>query len=82
MLVNQIAHDRRLGTAKRLRLSLQEGDVLAIHFQRDGFHAAIVFLLWQQVNTGIIVVLDNRVLTKQYGQSFLDALPKCPVEIV
>jgi hypothetical protein len=31
---------------------------------------------------GIIVVLDNRVLTKQYGQSFLDALPKCPVEIV
>jgi len=26
--------------------------------------------------------LDNRVLTKQYGQSFLDALPKCPVEIV
>jgi ATP-dependent DNA helicase DinG len=35
-----------------------------------------------QVNTGIIVVLDNRGLTKQYGQSFLDALPKCPVEIV
>jgi len=27
-------------------------------------------------------VLDNRVLTKQYGQAFLDALPKCPVEIV
>jgi ATP-dependent DNA helicase DinG len=27
-------------------------------------------------------VLDNRVLTKQYGQSFLDALPKCPVEVV
>jgi ATP-dependent DNA helicase DinG len=43
---------------------------------------AKVFLLWQNVNTGIIVVLDNRVLTKQYGQAFLDALPKCPVEIV
>ncbi len=31
---------------------------------------------------GIIVVLDNRVLTKRYGQAFLDALPKCPVEVV
>jgi Rad3-related DNA helicase len=26
--------------------------------------------------------LDNRVLNKRYGQSFLDALPKCPVEVV
>jgi ATP-dependent DNA helicase DinG len=30
----------------------------------------------------MIVVLDNRILAKQYGQAFLDALPKCPVEIV
>jgi Rad3-related DNA helicase len=28
------------------------------------------------------VVLDKRVLTKRYGQAFLDALPQCPVEIV
>jgi len=28
------------------------------------------------------VVLDNRILTKRYGQAFLDAVPKCPVEIV
>ena len=33
-------------------------------------------------DTGIVVVLDNRVLTKRYGQAFLDALPKCSVEIV
>ncbi len=39
-------------------------------------------LIRTKTDTGIIVVLDNRVLTKQYGQSFLDALPKCPVEIV
>lgn len=31
---------------------------------------------------GIVVVLDNRILTKRYGQSFLKALPPCPVEIV
>jgi len=31
---------------------------------------------------GIVVVLDNRVLTKKYGQAFLDAVPKCPLEII
>jgi len=31
---------------------------------------------------GIVVVLDNRLLTKQYGQAFIDALPPCPLEIV
>ena len=82
MLVNQIAHDGCLRTTQRLCLFLQERNMLSLHFQCDGFHAAKVFLLWQNVNTGIIVVLDNRVLTKQYGHAFLDALPKCPVEIV
>ena len=82
VLINQIPHDSRSRTTQRLRLFLQERDMLPLHFQGDGFHAAKVFLLWQNVNTGIIVVLDNRVLTKQYGQAFLDALPKCPVEIV
>ena len=33
-------------------------------------------------DNGIVVVLDNRVLTKRYGQAFLDAIPKCPVEVV
>ena len=31
---------------------------------------------------GIIVLLDNRVVTKSYGKAFLRALPECPVEIV
>jgi ATP-dependent DNA helicase DinG len=39
-------------------------------------------LIRAKTDTGIIVVLDNRILAKQYGQAFLDALPKCPVEIV
>jgi ATP-dependent DNA helicase DinG len=33
-------------------------------------------------DTGIIVILDNRVLSKTYGRAFLQALPECPVEIV
>ncbi len=39
-------------------------------------------LIRSRTDTGIVVVLDNRILTKQYGQAFLAALPKCPVEIV
>ena len=39
-------------------------------------------LIRTKTDTGIIVVLGNRILAKQYGQAFLDALPKCPVEIV
>ena len=39
-------------------------------------------LIRTKTDTGIVVVLDNRILTKQYGQAFLAALPKCPVEIV
>lgn len=39
-------------------------------------------LIRTKTDTGIVVVLDNRVLTKRYGQAFLDALPKCPVEVV
>jgi ATP-dependent DNA helicase DinG len=31
---------------------------------------------------GIIVILDNRVVTKPYGRAFMQALPKCPVEII
>jgi ATP-dependent DNA helicase DinG len=46
------------------------------------FRQGVGRLIRTNTDTGIIVVLDNRILTKQYGQSFLDALPKCPVEIV
>lgn len=31
---------------------------------------------------GIIVILDNRIVTKPYGRGFMQALPKCPLEIV
>ena len=31
---------------------------------------------------GIVVILDNRIVTKPYGRSFMKALPKCRVEII
>jgi ATP-dependent DNA helicase DinG len=46
------------------------------------FRQGVGRLIRTKTDTGIIVVLDNRILTKKYGQAFLDALPKCPVEIV
>jgi Rad3-related DNA helicase len=35
-----------------------------------------------KTDKGIVVVLDNRILTKRHGQAFLDAIPQCPVSIV
>ncbi|MCD8533763.1 MAG: DEAD/DEAH box helicase [Verrucomicrobia bacterium] len=39
-------------------------------------------LIRSSTDKGIVVVLDNRILTKKYGQMFLDSLPEVPVEIV
>lgn len=46
------------------------------------FRQGVGRLIRTKTDTGIVVVLDNRILVKKYGQAFLDALPKCPVEIV
>ena len=46
------------------------------------FRQGVGRLIRTKDDTGIVVVLDNRVLHKRYGQAFLDALPKCPVEVV
>ncbi|HXG48028.1 MAG TPA: helicase C-terminal domain-containing protein, partial [Methylomirabilota bacterium] len=46
------------------------------------FRQGIGRLIRARTDSGIIVVLDNRILTKRYGQAFLDAAPKCPVEVL
>jgi len=46
------------------------------------FRQGVGRLIRSKSDSGIVVVLDNRVLSKRYGQAFLDAVPKCPVEIV
>ena len=46
------------------------------------FRQGVGRLIRTKTDMGIVVVLDNRILVKQYGQAFLDALPKCPVEVV
>jgi ATP-dependent DNA helicase DinG len=39
-------------------------------------------LIRSKTDTGIIVVLDSRILNKSYGRLFLTAIPKCKIEIV
>ena len=39
-------------------------------------------LIRTKTDRGIIVILDNRILSKSYGKAFLDALPACPMEVV
>jgi ATP-dependent DNA helicase DinG len=46
------------------------------------FRQGVGRLIRTRTDTGIVVVLDNRVLTKRYGRLFLDAVPTCPVEVV
>ena len=46
------------------------------------FRQGVGRLIRTKTDQGIIVALDNRILTKQYGKAFIDALPKCPVEVV
>ena len=46
------------------------------------FRQGVGRLIRTKTDTGIVVVLDNRVLAKQYGRAFIDALPQCPLEVV
>ena len=33
-------------------------------------------------DTGIVVILDSRIIQKRYGQSFLHSIPECPVKLI
>src|SRR5438477_1110160 len=39
-------------------------------------------LIRTKSDRGIIVILDNRIVTRPYGRAFMQALPKCPVEVI
>jgi ATP-dependent DNA helicase DinG len=39
-------------------------------------------LIRTKSDCGIIVILDNRIVTKPYGRAFMQALPKCRVKII
>ena len=39
-------------------------------------------LIRTKQDRGIVVILDNRILSRSYGQAFLRALPQRPMEVV
>ncbi|MGB8342561.1 MAG: helicase C-terminal domain-containing protein [Chthoniobacterales bacterium] len=46
------------------------------------FRQGVGRLIRTKSDHGIVVILDNRVVTKTYGRAFLKALPQCPVRIL
>jgi ATP-dependent DNA helicase DinG len=46
------------------------------------FRQGVGRLIRTKQDTGIVAILDPRILSKSYGNAFLRALPKCPVEII
>jgi ATP-dependent DNA helicase DinG len=46
------------------------------------FRQGVGRLIRTKSDRGIVAVLDNRILAKRYGRAFLEAIPRCPVEIV
>ena len=49
----------------------------AITTFRQGFGR----LIRSRQDKGVVVMFDNRVMTKQYGKMFIDSLPPCTVEV-
>ncbi len=44
------------------------------------FRQGIGRLIRSKTDTGIIVILDSRIATKNYGEIFLNSIPRCPIE--
>ena len=46
------------------------------------FRQGVGRLIRTATDEGVIIVFDNRILTKPYGRLFLQAIPECPVEVL
>jgi ATP-dependent DNA helicase DinG len=77
--------DHPLTQAKCERIIAEGGDAFRQFSLPEAilkFRQGVGRLIRTQQDKGIIVILDNRVLTKPYGKAFLAVLPKCPIEVV
>jgi ATP-dependent DNA helicase DinG len=46
------------------------------------FRQGVGRLIRTKSDSGIVVILDNRIVTRPYGRAFLKALPECPVKVI
>jgi ATP-dependent DNA helicase DinG len=77
--------DHPLIEARLEAIEAQGGDAFAEYSLPEAIlklRQGVGRLIRTKQDSGIVVILDNRVLTKSYGRAFLKALPECPVEIL
>jgi ATP-dependent DNA helicase DinG len=77
--------DHPLIEAKLERITARGGDAFREYSLPEAilkFRQGVGRLIRSKQDTGIIVILDNRILTKTYGKAFMAVLPECPIEIV
>ena len=77
--------DHPLTEAKLELIQARGGDAFTEYSLPEAilkFRQGVGRLIRTKSDNGIIVILDNRVVTKTYGRAFLKALPNCPVKIL
>ena len=77
--------DHPLTEAKLELIQARGGDAFTEYSLPEAilkFRQGVGRLIRTKSDSGIIVILDNRVVTKTYGRAFLKALPNCPVKIL
>ena len=75
----------RLTEAKLELIQARGGDAFTEYSLPEAilkFRQGVGRLIRTKSDSGIVVVLDNRIVTKTYGRAFLKALPECPVKIL
>lgn len=77
--------DHPLTEAKLELIQARGGDAFTEYSLPEAilkFRQGVGRLIRTKSDSGIVVVLDNRIVTKTYGRAFLKALPECPVKIL
>jgi len=77
--------DHPLTEAKLELIQARGGDAFTEYSLPEAilkFRQGVGRLIRTKSDNGIIVILDNRIVTKTYGRAFLKALPNCPVKIL
>ena len=77
--------DHPLTEAKLELIQARGGDAFTEYSLPEAilkFRQGVGRLIRNKSDRGIVVILDNRIVTKAYGRAFLKALPECPVKIL
>jgi ATP-dependent DNA helicase DinG len=77
--------DHPLTEAKLELIQARGGDAFTEYSLPEAilkFRQGVGRLIRTKSDRGIVVILDNRIVTKTYGRAFLKALPECPLKIL